>query len=135
MKYDSEFLSLTQNHLTVPSPKGNAKLIGRLRPRRRSSRLSSATTAAYSDSHSAHSTCAADNCYESEISSTNIKISDWLNKTVDFTQRSGSKIRRDMFGNLRPVPEHRLHRNLHRRVNTNKTLTHQTDNFTSIRPE
>ena len=132
-KYDSEF-SMT-HHLTVPSPKGSTKLIGRLKPRRRSSRLSSATTAAFSDSHSAHSTCAADNYYESEISSTNIVISDLFNKTVDCSQRSGSKIRRDMFGNLRAVPEHRLLRNVHRRVNANRTLTRHTNNFTSIQPE
>jgi len=132
MKYDSDFLSMTQAHLTVPSPKANAKLIGRYRSRRGSSRLSSANTAAYTDSRSALSTSVADNTYDSEIEFKNIKISDLLNKTIDCTQRSGSKIRRDMCGNLRSVPEHRLHR-VHRRNNISQV--NGTDHFIIIRPE
>lgn len=37
-----------------------------------------------------------------------VKIADLLNKTIDPSASSGSKIRRDMFGNLRAVPEHKM---------------------------
>jgi len=37
-----------------------------------------------------------------------VKISDLLNRTIDPSACSGSKIRRDMFGNLRAVPEHKM---------------------------
>ena len=37
-----------------------------------------------------------------------VKIADLLNRTIDPSASSGSKIRRDMFGNLRAVPEHKM---------------------------
>lgn len=36
-----------------------------------------------------------------------MKVADLFNRTIDLSARSGSKIRRDMFGNLRAVPEHK----------------------------
>lgn len=96
-KYDPEYMSKTLSYLTVPSTKHSTCL----HPRRRSSKLSDATTAAFSDSHSAHSTAALENNYDSEVDSSNIKISDFLSATAD---KRESKIRRDFCGNLRAVP-------------------------------
>ena len=37
-----------------------------------------------------------------------VKVADLLNRTIDPSACSGSKIRRDMFGNLRACPEHKM---------------------------
>ena len=94
--------------------------------------MSEATTAAFSDSISAHSTTVVDDFCDSEIDSSNVKVSDLLSKTIDGGFRRKSKIRRDMFGNLRAVPEKKVPRTANR---FNRTHAQGTEAFTITRPQ
>lgn len=130
-KYDSSFLNTTEiadmgTYLLVPSPSSlgrNHKTSPRehkyssscVASPMRASRMTNASTAAFSDASLSGRSSTMSHCrYDSDVSmmSGTIKVADLLNQTIDYKTidhrpaRTGSKIRRDMFGNLRAVPNH-----------------------------
>lgn len=89
-------------YLTTPSNRAKSNSS---RPRQRSARLSEAPTAFTDGDHSARSSTICYSHFDTDMESSYIKVSDLLNRTVN-PAFAGSKIRRDMFGNLRETPKH-----------------------------